>query len=418
MIRWISLGLWVACLCFGVGCLLLARDGLWSATLPWSGALPALASAPLFFGAWWDWRAHRLQRAATMLFVALFTLSILANWPRGAFNAAWYLHPFLALLATVSLGVIPGLSLTLVAVTALLFSPMSRSAVYETDVLPDVWVHVTSLAAVTLASALAGAIINRLVFMALMTAEAQRRKNFESSRALRHREKLLRHALRVETIGDLAGMVCHQLRNTFQILMGHVTLSTVGGPAERERRLALIEETLANTQPLLDQLMTMAHPDEGTTRSCNIADVLKGFYAQAKLVLPGTIRLTCDASDEPLIVLLNPTGLVHALWNLVINARQATAGAIALRCGADDHQVWVEVADTGCGMTKEVRERIFDPYFTTKPPGQGTGLGLAAVARFVRSSNGLVQVESQVGQGTIFRLRFPRATDLRASESA
>jgi signal transduction histidine kinase len=273
---------------------------------------------------------------------------------------------------------------------------------------------------VTLASALAGAIVNRLVFLALLAAEAQRRKNFESSRALRHREKLLRHALRVETIGDLAGMVCHQLRNTFQVLIGHVTLGGIADDAERVHRLALIEETLQQASPLLDQLMRMAHPDEGTTVPCDVAESLRQFHAQARLVLPGTIQLTCETPDTAPIVLLNPHGLVHALWNLVINARQAIAagGTIALRCGSDQYQVWVEVADTGCGMSKDVQSRAFDPYFTTKPPGQGTGLGLTAVARFVRSSSGLVQIESELGRGTTFRLRFPVASEARASRTA
>ena len=66
-------------------------------------------------------------------------------------------------------------------------------------------------------------------------------------------------------------------------------------------------------------------------------------------------------------------------------------------------------------MPQDVQERIFDPYFTTKPIGQGTGLGLTAVARFVRGSNGIVQVESESGRGTTFRMRFPRAADARSA---
>jgi signal transduction histidine kinase len=280
--------------------------------------------------------------------------------------------------------------------------------------------HAASLCAVTLASALAGAIVNRLVFMALVTAESQRRKNFESSRALRHREKLLRHALRVETIGDLAGMVCHQLRNTFQVLMGHITMCSMADDAERVRRLALMEQALQQTRPLLDQLMRMAHPDEGTSVACDVAELVRQFHQQARLILPGSVQMTCEAPTEPTMVLLNPHGLVHTLWNLVINARQAIVGegAITLRCGRDRHQAWIEVVDTGSGMSKEVQARIFDPYFTTKPPGQGTGLGLTAVDRFVRSSNGLVQVESEVGLGTTFRLRFPIVELPSASASA
>jgi signal transduction histidine kinase len=418
LIRWASLGLAVACLGYGSFCLLFVEQGLWAARLPWSGALPALAAAPLFFAAWVDWRHRRLQRAGTTLFVALFVLTILANWPRGSFSPAWYLHPVLALVATISLGVVPGLGLTLAAVLALLLAAQwqSMDGMTATQV-TEHWVHTASLSAVTLASALAGAIVNRLVFMALMTAEAQRRKNFDASRALRHREKLLRHALRVETIGDLAGMVCHQLRNTFQVLMGHVTLAAMADDTERARRLTLMEETLQQTHPLLDQLMRMAHPDEGTNVACDLAAILRQFHEQARLVLPGSIQVTCETPESSPTVLLNPNGLIHVLWNLVINARQAIRGegAITLRCASDAHQVWIDVVDTGCGMSKEVQLRIFDPYFTTKPPGQGTGLGLTAVDRFVRGSNGLVQVESEEGRGTMFRLRFPCAGESRVA---
>ena len=420
VIRWSSLAMALAAGSYGVACLFV-EGGFWSVDLPWCGALPALASSPLFGAAWFGWRRQRLQHAATALFLAMFTLVILANWPRGVFTPTWYLHPVLSLLATMCLGVIPGLSLTLVAVASLLVATMvSPGAAVTPAILPDAWVHTISLSAVSLGSALAGAIVNRLVFMALMTAEAQRRKNFESSRALRHREKLLRHALRVETVGDLAGLVCHQLRNTFQVLMGHVTLGSMADDEERQRRFKLIEETLQQTQPLLDQLMRMAHPDEGANASCDLAEVLRQFHVQAERVLPSGITVRCEAPAEAPMVQVNPHGLVHALWNLVINAKQAIdgEGKIALRCGSDRRQVWVEVSDTGPGIPAEVQERIFDPYFTTKPIGQGTGLGLTAVARYVRGSNGAIEVDSAPGRGTTFRMRFPRGVGQHADADA
>ncbi|MCA8978240.1 MAG: HAMP domain-containing histidine kinase [Planctomycetes bacterium] len=409
VVRWISLGLAVVGLAYAGYCFANYADPWWSAELPWSGAVPALTSAPVFASAWWFWRRNRLQLAATWMFVALFTLSILANWPRGAFSPAWYLHPFLCLLATISLGVVPGLGLTLVAVTAMLLAGLGHGL--PADANTNLWVHVTSLSGLTLASALAGAITNRLVFMALTIAESQRRKNFESSRALRYREKLLRHAMRVETVGDLAGMICHQLRNAHQVLIGHVALAEAADDDERKRRLQLIEETLKATQPLLDQLMLMAHPNEGKTTSCDMGAAVRQFYEQARIVLPTGIDLSCSIAEEPMFALLDPQGLTHALWNLAINARQAmgAAGSIELSCHSTRHQVWIEVTDSGPGIAAETRERIFDPYFTTKPPGQGTGLGLAAVARFMRSSNGAIQVDTAIDQGTTFRLRFPRA---------
>lgn len=420
LIRWISLGLAGSCLVYALGCIFFVDGAFWSADVPWSGALPSLVAAPLFALAWKQWRHRRLQRAATTLLSATFVLSILADWPRGSLSPTWYLHPVLALVATICLGVFPGLLMTLVAVSAFLLAAVVQPGTnVEPSRLPDLWLHVTSLAAVTLASALAGAITNRLLFMALMTAEAQRRKHFESSRALRYREKLLRHALRVETIGDLAGLVCHQLRNTFQVLLGHVTMGEISDDQERIRRLALIEETVQQTKPLLDELMMMAHPDEGSPVPTRIDDVLRQFHVQARLVLPSNIELHAEIADDLPRVFINPRGLVHALWNLVVNARQAITGQghITLRCQAEDGHAVVEVVDTGCGIPAEIRDRIFEPYFTTKPMGQGTGLGLTAVARFVRGSSGTISVASEPGRGTTFRMAFPTVMDA-ASASA
>jgi len=419
-IRWLSLG----CAIFGIGfaivVLATVDDGFWSATAPWSGAMPALLAAPCFLGSWNDWRQQRLQRAATLLFVAMFAWTILASWPQGSFSPGWYLHPVVCLATATCLGVTPGLGLCAGATALLLTAAWSEPWNTTAAAAPDRFVHATSLAAVSLASALTGAIVNRLVLLTLLTAEAQRRKNFESSRALRHREKLLRHALRVETIGDLAGMVCHQLRNTFQVLLGHATLGNVADDAERSRRLDMIEATLEQARPMLDQLMRLAHPDEGRPAPCDVAEALREFHAHAKLVLPSSIDLRLDAPESTPPVLVDAHSLGHALWNLVINARQAIAGdgTIFLRCGHDRHQVWVEVADTGAGMTPEVRRRIFDPYFTTKPQGEGTGLGLTAVARFVRASNGLIEVDSEPERGATFRLRFPIAATANATRSA
>ena len=412
VIRWVALGLGSACAAHAVVCMVFVDGGFWSVAAPLGGALPSLVAAPALLVAWSYWRKRRFDRAAAALFFGLFAFSILANWPRGAFSLFWSLQPFLALLAAVSLGVVPGLALTLVSVAGILSSAYGHAVAPGQVAAREVWVHATSLAALTLASALAGAIVNRLVFMTLITAESQRRKHFESSRALRHREKLLRHAMRVETVGDLAGMVCHQLRNAFQVLHGHVALAGMSDDdEERKRRMAMIEKVLDETRPLLDELMRLAHPEDGAVASVDIASLLRDFHDQAARVLPSGITLGLDVPETLPPVLLNGSGLAHALWNLVINAKHAIAGdgRIDLRAGSDRHQVWVEVADTGSGISKEVRERIFDPYFTTKPKGQGTGLGLTAVARFVRGSNGLVQVDSMPGQGTTFRLRFPTA---------
>lgn len=420
LVRWLSLGLAIAGFGYGAACLLLLPDGLWNPALPWAGALPSLVAAPFYLLAFRAAERQRMQHAALLLFSALFLLSLLATWPRGAFSPAWYLQPLLALLAACCLGVVPGLSMTLVAVVVMLLAPFAAATVPTLrDLGPELWTHTTSLAAVTLASALTGVLVHKVLIAALLAAEVQRHKNLHSARALRYREKLLRHAMRVETVGDLAGLVSHQLRNAYQVMMGHVALGS-GAGEEATQRLRMIGEHLERTRPLLDQLMLLAHPDEGRTEPVDLEAEVRRFHAQASRLLPAATGITFEAAARPIPVLLNPRGLEHALWNLIVNARQAMPDGGSIRIGTAVHDGMgvLFVADTGCGMPRSILDRIFTPYFTTKPPGQGTGLGLAAVDRFVRACNGRITVESEEGKGTVFRLAFPLAAEAAGIRSA
>jgi signal transduction histidine kinase len=414
VVRSLALALAMGSAAFAAYALLNWPEGLWNPGLPWGGALPALAAAPLYSWASGLAARRRMQPAALVLFLALYLFSVLASWLRGALSPSWYVQPFLALLATCCLGVVPGLTLTLVAVVVLLVAPWAGpDPGVVGGATADTWVHATSLAALTLASALTGALVHKLLRAALVAVESQRLLNLDSRRALRHRERLLRHAMRVDTVGDLAGLVGHQLRNAFQVMLGHVTLGVSGDEPDPSRRLTLVGEALQQTRPLLDQLMTLAHPDEGQPEPIDLDRCVAAFFARARCLMPSLITVRLERADAALPVLLDPRGLEHALWNLVINARQAMpeGGTIILRTGADGDSACVAVADTGCGIPPEVRQRIFDPYFTTKPPGQGTGLGLAAVDRFVRASKGRIDVETDVGRGSTFLMRFPLASE-------
>jgi signal transduction histidine kinase len=108
-----------------------------------------------------------------------------------------------------------------------------------------------------------------------------------------------------------------------------------------------------------------------------------------------------------------PTQLNQVFMNLLVNAAQAIAdkGTITLRSGFDEAQVWVEVADSGCGMPPEVQARIFEPFFTTKPVGKGTGLGLSVSYSIVQKHNGRIELRSAPGQGTSFRVVLPRVRE-------
>lgn len=358
-VRWLSLVLVIATVGYGAFALAWWPDGFWSARLPGTGALPALVAAPGCLLAWWSARHGRMQWALVALFAAAYAVAVLATWPRGAFSTTWYLQPILALLGTCCLGTLPGLLLTMVGVASLVLVPLASADSGQDSI---AWQHSASLAALTLASALAGLVLHHLLRKALLVAESIRVQQQETQRALRHRERLLRHAMRVETVGDLAGMVTHQLRNAFQVMLGHATLGAMGDDVDRQKRLALLGEELANARPLLDQLMVLAHPDEGAPSAIDLEEEARDFHVRAARVMPANITLGLELCGHALPVLLNPRGLEHALWNLVINARQAMpdGGTITLRTSSQDGVARLAVVDTGAGIPPEIRDRVFD----------------------------------------------------------
>lgn len=408
-VRRLALGGALLCGLLGAASLLVDANGFWAKHLPLSGALPTLTATPWFLLAWLDARRQHVRRAGSWLTVALLLLTVLAGWPRGVRDITWLALPAIALLAAFGFGVLRGLPIAIFGAAAALLAGRFGPAAATTTAAAAELAFAFGLAGLVLGLALVGALANRLLYLTVLTAQTERRDALESSHVLRRREKLLRHALRVDTVGEVAGMVCHQLRNTFQVLLGHATLGAIADDAERRDRLALIERTVEEAKPLLDHLMRMSHPEDGQAGEVDLGDVVRRFLEHARLVLPSNVRLVGDVGTFRHTAHLDGEGLLHALWNLVINARQAIDGdgTITVRAGETARGAWIEVADSGCGMPPDVRARIFEAYFTTKPPGQGTGLGLTAVARFVRSSRGTVAVASEVGRGTTFRLEFP-----------
>ena len=410
LLRSASFGLMLVSIAYGVATAVLGGR-LWSAEAPWGGAVPSLASAPLYALAWNGARRGRLANSGFWLFAALFCLSTLASWSRGCFHPGWYAQPFLCLLASACLGIVPGLSLALVAACALAVSPLSGDGLSGTVVAGEMWVHSISLMALSLASALTGVLLHKVLVATLEAGARHRIEKLETARALRQSEKLLRHALRVDTVGDLAGLVSHQLRNAFQVMIGHVTLNTLDGEDRSSERLRMVGESLMQSRPLLDQLMRLAHPDDGVAEDCDLAAWMREFAERARHVMPSSVEVKFEPCAQPMPVRLDLRGLEHALWNLAINARHAMdhGGTLTIGARLDGGMACVSMQDTGCGIPQELQQRIFDPYFTTKPVGQGTGLGLTAVARFVLSSEGRIEVESEPQKGAKFVLRFPLA---------
>lgn len=219
--------------------------------------------------------------------------------------------------------------------------------------------------------------------------------------------------MRIATIGEMTGMVVHQLRNKFQIVQGHVSLGLRAEATEKDQRLEQIRSAVQAASHVVEQLLNLAHPGEGAPRLVDLVGECRAFADSVRLILPSSIRLDVDFPLGSLWVTVAPEELADALLNLVINAKQAMrSGTIAIRVVMHgEHDVAVTVADDGPGLPEHVRANLFTPFLTTKPKGQGTGLGLVAVDRFVRTNGGRISVESEAGHGTAFHMVFPRTPE-------
>ena len=181
----------------------------------------------------------------------------------------------------------------------------------------------------------------------------------------------------------------------------------------REDVRALLAETregIGRVRQIVQDLKDISRA--GAKDEWQQADLHKGLESTLNIVA-SEIKYKAQVIKEygclPEIECL-PGQLNQVFMNLLVNAAHAIReqGVIAIRTGADAASLWVEIADTGCGIPPELLPRIFEPFFTTKPAGQGTGLGLSLSESIVRKHGGRIEVESEVGRGTTFRVILPR----------
>jgi hemerythrin-like metal-binding protein len=188
--------------------------------------------------------------------------------------------------------------------------------------------------------------------------------------------------------------------------------STADLPYLRDDLAALLQESqdgLDRVKHIVQSLKDFAHPDSD---EMSPADLLTGLENSLHVVasqLRGKVDIVRDLQPLPHVNCV--AGQINQVFmNLLLNAVQAIEGhgSITLRSGSADHQVWVEIADTGCGMTESVRQRLFEPFFTTKPVGKGTGLGLSISWDIIAHKHGgRIDVQSEPGQGSRFTVWLP-----------
>jgi len=165
---------------------------------------------------------------------------------------------------------------------------------------------------------------------------------------------------------------------------------------------------LGRVKRIVGDLKDFSHVDEGEWSSVDLNKSLESTLNVVWNEIKYKAEVIRELGELPLVNCI-PAQINQIFMNLLVNAAQAieTRGRITLRTGVAGESVWIEIADTGKGMTQEVRRRIFEPFYTTKPVGKGTGLGLSITWDIVERHRGGIEVDSEPGNGTTFRLTLP-----------
>jgi two-component system NtrC family sensor kinase len=222
----------------------------------------------------------------------------------------------------------------------------------------------------------------------------------------------LRHADRLATVGMLAAGVAHELNEPLGNILGFAQLAkkSAGIPASAKQDIEKIETASLDAREIIQKLLVFARQVPPEKKSVNLNEIVKNglYFLDARCAKEG-IELIRNLSPNLPEIIADPVQLNQVLVNLVVNALQSIKGegTIKIQTKFNGQEVCLIVEDTGSGMSKDVLDNIFTPFFTTKDIGCGTGLGLPVVHGIVTGHGGVINVESKVGQGTRFEIRLP-----------
>ena len=254
----------------------------------------------------------------------------------------------------------------------------------------------------------------------------------------RQLEAQLREAQKMESLGALAGGVAHDFNNLLSVMLGNAQLARLqcNDAALVEQKIGNIEQAGQRAKALVEQILAFSRRNPLSFEPVDVALVAREAMHLLRATIPSGIALTADIAASLPWVMADATQLHQVIMNLFTNAwhavrdiegRQAqirfdvetqhldaaVAGMLGPGLGAGDY-LCLSVRDNGIGMDAVTRARVFEPFFTTRETGEGTGLGLSVVHGIVTAHRGAINVESTPGEGTVFRIHLPVARGVSA----
>lgn len=246
----------------------------------------------------------------------------------------------------------------------------------------------------------------------------------------RQAEAKLAQAQKMETVGKLTGGVAHDFNNLLQVVSGNLQLlaKDIAGNERAERRVANAMAGVSRGSKLASQLLAFGRRQALEPKVTNISRLVRDMDDMLRRAIGEAVEVETVVGGGLWNTFIDPVQVENALLNLAINARDAMEGQGKLTIELanahldDDYArahdevtagqyVMLAVSDTGCGMAPEIIDKVFEPFFSTKGEGKGSGLGLSMVYGFTKQSGGHVKIYSEVGHGTTIKLYLPRALE-------
>jgi len=245
----------------------------------------------------------------------------------------------------------------------------------------------------------------------------------------RRTEEQLRRVQKLDSVGRLAAGVAHDFNNMLLGILGHADLlrDRLGASDPRLEHVDAIQAAAERCSDLSRRLLAFSRCQMLELRVVDLREVVQRMEGLLRGTLREDVRLRVLVPEEPCPVKADVGQLDHVVMNLAVNAQDAmpTGGTLTVQVtaasasaerplhpdGPPGDRVELIVADTGCGMDAFTREHAFEPFFTSKEPGKGTGLGLAMVHGIVKQHGGSIQLASEVGAGTTFTICLPASTE-------